>query len=1467
MKSNYTRTGVRRAGDYFQDVVALELFVDMLEHPARYQWVRVEADQAGYLDDVVAFTNDDKIVALQVKFSAHPESESDPWTWIKLLEKRNGKSPSLLQKWVSSIEQLQHQGSIQDARLVSNRKAAEEILSTLSTEHRVDFNKIPSGQIRKQIVQQLGDESRARGFFEQFRFDVDRPGLETYEEGLRKRFYRLGGPSEGWLNLKNELRFWIRNRNQPPPNGAITVATIRIAALWYELQSLPQRFQVPSDYVLPSQVFHDSLVSDLLILKKGCIILTGSPGLGKSTYLSYLFEVLTKKGIPTVRHHYFLSMPDRSVGRLDHHRIATSLMNDIRSSFPEALGNVGNRNPTPDEFSQWINACGSYFSSKGAALIVIIDGLDHVLREQGSSKELADLFGLLLPSPDGIVILLGTQPIDDAQLPLALVRAVSGRKELPQLDLDGVGCWLRHHEAELSLPGDPNARKTALDRLSEAFWKKSEGQPLHLRYTLKALQEQDLIVTPESIGKLPGCPHQDITLYYEELWHGLPEGAKEILHLLSACRFSWPSKGIVECLDPQAHNLPQVNEHIKRVTHLLVHDTLGLRAFHSSLLVFVQTRSDHSQYSSRMRVLALDWLRTVAPAYWKWAYAWLLESELGNSQPLMSGPTRQWVIESLSKGYPRLGVSEILARSAYAALESEDLARCVEVGLLRDYSEAAFMSSSDVLDNMRYPQLVVEDDPVAMAYFDISTAGAKALVFLAEAEASHGNQLRVHVCLDELNDRLEGKRGKLREQTLDSGRQLVDSLLRVAALDNQIVADKILAFAISNKERGYSEKILSTYAEALRISDKVAPIRDLLKTQMMSSERSVVLRHAVFLAFENGVDFAKEVTESESRWDPFAAIYSALNKLDGFDPGRMEFGHTELLELREYEQWEKRTQVEQFYYVTFYRFLANALWKHADCSEEWLDQEGDGSWPHIFLKELSRIASELAQLLLSGSPPQFGWIYKELEGLKRPEWPDDRDVYDYGQRAESAINEIALDIVTIGKALGRTPEISSEDLKVAFDSGYFTPHSWMEVYIAHRRTWLGEEAVKWLVDQEIRTLGSSISPFVERATEYCTLASILAMHNLSTEAKTCLREAASNLLSYGYHKDMLLYGALEVVQACHKAGLADARQWLTQLAPAIANVNEFTDGDETDHLPRELADVLAETASDILPSYYQWLCRKEEYYDALYAFHVLLRNVDLSVPTNQALAKTAVDEEGLEILAERAEKGEKNAKKLLLSLPVMPGHTESTKSSEAPSDLLEGAAKLRYPNPADFPPDRLPDYLLAAKGKHEFIIFLDETIAHWLKFWKDTDRAEDALRAIEREEARGTKTDNYDTLFDLFRSFYGKQPAYPWLVKAHIDRHGWDRYWVQRAEAVRRWNIVKDDYPDQWFRFIQDTMKSVTGEPWSNFTVREKFIKLVEYCLFMDKKELAKETSVRVIDTTIALVSSLNVGTPEWTKC
>jgi hypothetical protein len=108
-----TRSGVRRRGDEYQDSVALDLMVDWLEHTNRYQWMQVEADDRGALDDVVALDTRNVLHVWQVKHSAHPDIPEDAYTWDSLLAQSEGRrgrtTQSLLQKWSQSLERVQRE--------------------------------------------------------------------------------------------------------------------------------------------------------------------------------------------------------------------------------------------------------------------------------------------------------------------------------------------------------------------------------------------------------------------------------------------------------------------------------------------------------------------------------------------------------------------------------------------------------------------------------------------------------------------------------------------------------------------------------------------------------------------------------------------------------------------------------------------------------------------------------------------------------------------------------------------------------------------------------------------------------------------------------------------------------------------------------------------------------------------------------------------------------------------------------------------------------------------------------------------------------------------------------------------------------------------------------------------------------------------------------------------------------------
>ena len=88
-----TRTATRRSGDDYQDLVAAGAMVRFLENPSLYQWIKLEAIEAGKLDDVVALRVDNTVEATQVKFSTDVLRLGDPLTWEDLLLKRQGAIP------------------------------------------------------------------------------------------------------------------------------------------------------------------------------------------------------------------------------------------------------------------------------------------------------------------------------------------------------------------------------------------------------------------------------------------------------------------------------------------------------------------------------------------------------------------------------------------------------------------------------------------------------------------------------------------------------------------------------------------------------------------------------------------------------------------------------------------------------------------------------------------------------------------------------------------------------------------------------------------------------------------------------------------------------------------------------------------------------------------------------------------------------------------------------------------------------------------------------------------------------------------------------------------------------------------------------------------------------------------------------------------------------------------------------
>lgn len=1470
MPSQYTRSGVRRAGDDYQDIVALELLIEWLEHPERYQWVRVEADDAGFLDDVVALRSDDVVVAKQVKFSAHPDDAADPYTWDNFLKQRTsakGKAlPSLLTKWGKSFQDLKGAHTSVEASLVSNRRPADDLRSSFGAPGIVDLARIADAAVRDAVVAQLGGEQSASDFSDSFRFELDQPGLDILEDAVSGRFLRLHGDLRGWKSLKDELRKWVRERNSPPPDGRITLAAVKGAAEWQRLEALPEEFAVPPDFVLPDDQFHESLMRSLGTTDGGCVVLTGPPGIGKSTYISNLYQEVLKAGIHVARHHFFLSRDDPSPFRYNHLKVAGSLMSDLQALYAGLGMEPPRGNPRPEDLLGWLSDCGSRLSGRGEKLVVILDGLDHVWSDSGSVEELNELFQLLTPIPQGVTLLIGTQPVDNSRLPRRLsdVAPRDTWRDLPALEYPAARRWAEFHADDLGAVRNGDVESHVLDDLAGALWRKSEGHPLHLRYLLKSLEGVGDYITARDIERLPEIPHRDIAQYYSRFWEDLPDESKQVLSLLATCDFPWSRAAIAECLDPESRNLT-IDGAIRRVTHLTSEGPLGLQFVHTSLEFFVRHHRDYQSYAARVRGLALGWLRTRAPDALRWSYEWLLAAEGGDEEPLLQGPSRAWLIEGMARRYPVHIADRILTRCAWIALQRGQLDRFVEVGLLSDYVSEATDSRDYVVEPLLAPQLAIREDPTILerSLGELRSLGNMELQSLAERCEQAGMTAAVGECFDRLNARIRtGQAGRHDDYPrMDAGR----CLARIAAFASEVEPTRVLDWIRGQGETKFGTALWRDYADSLRAHRRAERLRAVISgTADLPTERARGLAHLVLLACEDGFDPLAGSLGSGDSVDPFVVLARALRGEPNGADVPVEAPEPWVLRLHEYEFYQHYDEMVEYLWGVFFVFTANCLLGREDENVRLTEPFADKGWISSFLDCSASAAGKFAQHLRSREFVRYSWILAQFSEIRRPDSIGDRAGHGFAKAARMAIFRLAMDLQALQASI-HSPTIDAEDIEVVRRIPLFVLSVWLEITAAYRRAWFTADGLAGTLAMIGSQLGSTIDDFGSRAELCGQAADLAAWHDDRGAAAKWVRECWSNLIAYGYHKDMLLSQCLDAAEHLQGAGWgAAALDLLARLAPAVSAVGEYTDGDETRHLPAELGRLLFEGNLQWFVRYHEWLCACNEYWDAHSIFKTFVAKADLANRVFRAVAETAVERENLLALAERSERGDANAAECLdrMFLFYVPSGGSKTESP-SPAERTRLVESGPMPDPCDFPPGNFAAYLEAARAARSYRE--DEDVDRWARVWSDRGHKRAVLGVLDAyDSGRFFLSGDSKVRFELTLEIKGRQAAYEALVTAQRRRYSWNRYF-SRSEDVRYvWAKLKDIHPERWMAFLQATLMSDPEHlNRSGVTVRTYISRLVEFLLFMEQPEIAKAVARAATEATLQLVP-LSLPAPTW---
>lgn len=658
MNSLIKRTAIPLSGYVYQNLVGLNLLCDWLDDPMLYQWVQFEADGqdiAQGLDDIVALCRDDTYTFLQVKFTVNPDDSDNAldWDWL-LKHKPNGRSN--LQKWASACSSLPIE-RIQRTALITNRRPDREFASHLNASSlHVDLGALPTA-LHTRIIEQLGGERQVAEFFSAFKFEHSYQGFVALERTLIDRFVPRHTNRHGWLALFREAIDWAVRKNVPPPEGKITLDLLRGTIDQRRPEPLEQSFRIPTEYCPPDDGFAMQFIADIVASTRSSIVLWGAPGQGKSTFISYVCNTLESQSVPYIRHHYFIDLQDSS-DRFTLWRVADSLMAQMEQQHVAYVQGLQN---SAEQLREWIVHCASGYQKVGKPFVVVVDGLDHVWRENDHNRgPLDSLFSQLLPVPDNVVLLIGTQKISNEQLPKNFGRFVpeNAWMQLPRMSLASIKGWLatllRAKRFDLSDHGGQRDDEL-LAELAIAFERVSNGHPLVLTYVFEALARSHRILNAYLVeNELPPLSG-DVTDYYRTLWERLSYNAKDALHLAADSGFVWPVLGLETCLNVAADKL------YPEISHLFYQTEAGQVPFHGSLYVFIQAEKEHALRVATLLPAVVGWLEAKAPHFHKWGWLWLYKARAGETEHLLSGVNRQWVIDSLARAYPTEQVEKILA--------------------------------------------------------------------------------------------------------------------------------------------------------------------------------------------------------------------------------------------------------------------------------------------------------------------------------------------------------------------------------------------------------------------------------------------------------------------------------------------------------------------------------------------------------------------------------------------------------------------------------------------------------------------------------------------------------------------------------------------------------------------------------------------------------------------------------------
>lgn len=370
------------------------------------------------------------------------------------------------------------------------------------------------------------------------------------------------------------------------------------------------------------------------------VMLAGEPGSGKSWFIENLHRYLEEQKVRVVRHFCYTQLDDiLQKERINVNTFYGNLIFDILKAFPELSSEK------EEKFASNLSELNILLSSIIEPTWLIIDGLDHIERifhfrkyNDISVDETAIIKNIqkLIKSPY-VKILVASQNI-----PQLLELSGFKRASIEPWKIDDIKELLTKQNIV-----DIGVESGVL--LSDFLLKKSEGNPLYIRYILEEA-DRDL----NALEALPPYSY-NLREYYQYLISQLNQ-QEDVPQVLSGVNFSLDSKEIVEI----THAGDFVQSSLQTLAPVLKTSLTqtGYIIYHESFRRFMIDRLEERNVSVEKKVFlpVIEWFDSKNLFSYNKAYRYCLPYyyESGHFEKIIQRLSYKFVTDSVVHGYPWL---------------------------------------------------------------------------------------------------------------------------------------------------------------------------------------------------------------------------------------------------------------------------------------------------------------------------------------------------------------------------------------------------------------------------------------------------------------------------------------------------------------------------------------------------------------------------------------------------------------------------------------------------------------------------------------------------------------------------------------------------------------------------------------------------------------------------------------------